>query len=197
MVISLSGRSIPPSEFSSTISTSATARACTPGAPPKMTSCIEDPRTARGDCSPIAHRTASVMFDLPEPLGPTTTLTPGPKTSCVRSGKDLKPFSVSDFSCTCPLLPERLDGDPRRLLLGLLLAAPAPGSERPAVDDRRDRERALVRRALLVGHPVPHLRATAREQLLQRGLEVHRVLQRLLDLGREGLHDCLGRALVP
>src|SRR5205823_15048006 len=94
-----------------------------------------------------------------EPLGPTTTLTPGPKTSCVRSGKDLKPFSVSDFSRTGPLLLERLDGHPSRLLLGLLLAAATPGSQRLAVDDRRDRERALVRWALLFGHPVAHLRS--------------------------------------
>src|SRR6185437_4896215 len=74
-------------------------RACTPRPPPKITSCIDWPRTARGDCSPIAHRSASVTFDLPEPFGPTTTLTPGPKSSLVRSGKDLKPFRVSAFRC--------------------------------------------------------------------------------------------------
>ena len=46
------------------------------------------------------------MFDLPEPFGPTTTHTPGSKSSVVLSAKDLKPFSVSDrrnttapFSC--------------------------------------------------------------------------------------------------
>ena len=55
------------------------------------------PRTAPGDCSPSAQRTASVMLDLPEPLGPTITLTPGPNSSRVRSGKDLKPLSVIDF----------------------------------------------------------------------------------------------------
>ena len=42
------------------------------------------------------------MFDLPEPLGPTTTLTPGPNSSRVRSGNDLKPFSVIDFRYTHP-----------------------------------------------------------------------------------------------
>ena len=51
----------------------------------------------------MAHSTASVTFDLPEPFGPTTTLTPGPKSSRVRSGKDLKPFSVSDFRYMRPL----------------------------------------------------------------------------------------------
>ena len=98
--ISLSGRSTVPSELSSTISTSAALRGCTPLPPPKITSCIDWPRTASGDCSPIAHSTASVTFDLPEPFGPTTTLTPGPKSRRVRSGNDLKPFSVSDFRRT-------------------------------------------------------------------------------------------------
>ena len=37
------------------------------------------------------------MFDLPEPLGPTITLTPGEKCSFVRSGKDLNPFRLIDF----------------------------------------------------------------------------------------------------
>ncbi len=97
--ISLSGTSTLPSELSSTISTSAALRGCTPRPPPKITSCIDWPRTASGDCSPIAHSTASVTLDLPEPFGPTTTLTPGPKSRRVRSGNDLKPFSVSDFSC--------------------------------------------------------------------------------------------------
>ena len=37
------------------------------------------------------------MFDLPEPFGPTITLTPGEKVSRVRSGKDLKPFRLMAF----------------------------------------------------------------------------------------------------
>ncbi len=61
---------------------------------------MEWPRTATGDCSPSAQRTASVTLDLPDPLGPTITLTPGPNSSRVRSGKDLKPFSVIDFRYT-------------------------------------------------------------------------------------------------
>ncbi len=97
--ISPSGRSTAPSELSSTSSTSAAERACTPLPPPKMTSCIDCPRTASGDCSPIAHRTASVTLDLPEPLGPTTTDTPEAKSSFVRSGNDLKPLRVSDLRC--------------------------------------------------------------------------------------------------
>src|SRR5947209_11232589 len=172
--ISLSGRSTRASEFSSTSSTSAALRACTPGAPPKITSCIEEPRTASGDCSPIAHRTASVMLDLPDPFGPTTTLTPGPKSSWVRSGNDLKPFSVSDFRCTRALPLQAFDGHPRGLLLGLLLALAPAAPELAPVDRCHDRVGASVRRTLLVGDRVADLRSAPREQLLQRGLEVHR-----------------------
>jgi hypothetical protein len=39
------------------------------------------------------------MFDLPDPFGPTMTLTPGEKTSGVRSGKDLKPLIVIELRC--------------------------------------------------------------------------------------------------
>ena len=85
--------------LSSTTSTSAWSRAWTPWPPAKITSCIDWPRTASGDCSPIAHSTASVTLDLPEPLGPTTTDTPVENSSRVRSGKDLKPFRVSDLRC--------------------------------------------------------------------------------------------------
>jgi hypothetical protein len=60
---------------------------------------IDWPRTLSGLCSPRAHSTASVMFDFPEPLGPTITLTPGEKTSRVRSGKDLKPLIVIELRC--------------------------------------------------------------------------------------------------
>src|SRR5205823_10712517 len=81
-------------------STSALRPACRPGAPPKITSCIDWPRTAIGDCSPSAHRTASVTLDLPDPFGPTITLTPGPNSSLVRSGNDLKPLSVIAFRYT-------------------------------------------------------------------------------------------------
>src|SRR4029453_19626694 len=98
---------------------SASPRACTPWAPAKMTSCIDWPRTASGDCSPIAHSTASVTLDLPEPLGPTITDTPGENSRRVRSGKDLKPFRVSDLRCTSGphRVQRRLGGPPLRVLL--------------------------------------------------------------------------------
>src|SRR5687768_17847708 len=62
-------------------------------------SCIDCPRTLSGLCSPSAQRTASVMFDLPQPFGPTITLTPGENSSRVRSGKDLKPLMEIELRC--------------------------------------------------------------------------------------------------
>ena len=86
-----------PSELSITTSTSAKRRGDWPLPPAKITSRIWCPRTAEGLCSPSAQSTASVMFDLPEPFGPTITLTPGENVSRVRSGKDLKPFRLMAF----------------------------------------------------------------------------------------------------
>ena len=97
--ISEKSRSSAPSWLSITTSTSAELEPWTPCAPAKITSFIDDPRTASGDCSPSAHSTASVMFDLPEPFGPTTTDTPVPNSSLVRFGKDLKPFMEMDLRC--------------------------------------------------------------------------------------------------
>jgi hypothetical protein len=37
---------------------------------------------------------ASTRFDLPDPLGPTTTETPGRNSSRVRSANDLKPTTL-------------------------------------------------------------------------------------------------------
>jgi hypothetical protein len=57
------------------------------------------PAHGDGDCSPIAHSTASVTLDLPEPFGPTITETPGANSSRVRSGNDLNPLSVMERRC--------------------------------------------------------------------------------------------------
>ena len=64
-----------------------------------MTSFMLWPRMASGLCSPSAQSTPSVMFDLPEPFGPTITETPGANSSLVRVGKDLKPFSDIERRC--------------------------------------------------------------------------------------------------
>ncbi len=67
-----------------------------------MTSSIFEPRSALGPWAPSTQATASTTFDLPLPLGPTTTVTPGSRCSVTGSAKDLKPFRVSDFRNTSP-----------------------------------------------------------------------------------------------
>ena len=61
-----------------------------------MTSSIFWLRTALGACAPSTQPMASTTLDLPLPLGPTTTVTPGSRSSDVVSAKDLNPLRVSD-----------------------------------------------------------------------------------------------------
>ncbi len=103
MVTSVNSSGSVPSELSSTRSTSATPTGCRADDPAKMTSSIACPRSCLADCSPRTHRTASETLDLPEPLGPTTTVTPGSSCITLLSAKDLNPLSVSDLRCTVPL----------------------------------------------------------------------------------------------
>src|SRR5690606_10289084 len=62
--------------------------------PEKMTSVSESPRRRLADDSPITQRTASMMFDFPQPLGPTTPVMLVGRCSVVGSTKDLKPASL-------------------------------------------------------------------------------------------------------
>src|SRR5580698_11533084 len=80
--------------------TSARPRAGRSADPAKMTSSIFDDRTVRGPWAPSTQATASTTLDLPLPLGPTTTVTPGSSCSVEGSAKDLKPLRVSDFRNT-------------------------------------------------------------------------------------------------
>src|SRR6202035_3413842 len=73
--------------------------------PAKTTSSILPPRRLLAPCSPITQERASRMFDLPEPLGPTTQVMPGSRRSVVAEANDLKPRRVRDFRYTYPLLP--------------------------------------------------------------------------------------------
>src|SRR6185436_4057181 len=69
-----------------------------------MTSSISSPRTDLYDCVPRTHLMASTTLDLPQPLGPTTPVTPVVKSNCVRLAKDLKPHISSFLSCIVPSL---------------------------------------------------------------------------------------------
>ena len=86
-----------PAELSIVRATSARPRAGRLEVPAKMTSSIFCERTVEGACAPSTQPMASTTFDLPDPFGPTTTVTPGSSSSAVVSAKDLKPFRVSVF----------------------------------------------------------------------------------------------------
>ena len=88
------------SELSSTRSTSATPTGLRAEEPANTTSSMAWPRRCLALCSPSTHRMASEMLDLPEPLGPTTTVRPGSKTMRVLSANDLNPLRVRDFRYT-------------------------------------------------------------------------------------------------
>src|SRR5665213_2364724 len=100
IVTSLNSIGINPAELSMVRATSARPRAERFDVPAKMTSSILADRTVRGPWAPRTHATASTMFDLPEPLGPTTTVMPGSNSNVVVSANDLKPFRVRDLRNT-------------------------------------------------------------------------------------------------
>ena len=62
--------------------------------PEKITSVSESPRRRLAALSPITQRIASMMFDLPQPFGPTTPVMLVGRCSVVGSTKDLKPDSL-------------------------------------------------------------------------------------------------------
>ncbi len=79
------------SELSIAIATSAVLRGGRPVLPEKMTSSMSTARMDLCDVSPITQRSASTRFDLPQPFGPTTPVSPGSIRKSVGSTKDLKP----------------------------------------------------------------------------------------------------------
>jgi hypothetical protein len=63
-----------------------------------MTSSMPPLRRLLAELSPITQRSASSRLDLPQPLGPTTPVSPGSMRSSAGSTKLLKPVSLSRFS---------------------------------------------------------------------------------------------------
>src|SRR5690606_38533435 len=90
-----------PSELSMVRMTSARPRGPLVAVPAKMTSSILPPRSVLAPCSPITQARASTTLDLPEPLGPTTQVTPSSKANVVDCANDLKPLRVRLFRYTC------------------------------------------------------------------------------------------------
>src|SRR5271168_5223038 len=95
-----------PEALSMVSETSARPSAGRDDVPAKITSSIFAERSERGPWAPSTQVTASTTLDLPLPLGPTTTVTPGSNSSTVGSAKDLKPFMLSDFRNIGATLPE-------------------------------------------------------------------------------------------
>ena len=86
--------------LSNTSSTLARATGFLCADPLKITSCMDSPRKAEALDSPSTQRTASMMLDLPQPLGPTMpTSCPGTAT-VVASTNDLNPASFMDVRRT-------------------------------------------------------------------------------------------------
>ena len=73
---------------------SARFRAALLEVPENITSSISLLRICFADVSPITHRSASTMFDLPHPFGPTIPVRPGSISSSAVSAKDLNPASL-------------------------------------------------------------------------------------------------------
>ena len=92
--ISLIGTGIFAALLSITSLTSAMPRAGREGVPAKITSAMCPPRSARAPCSPRTQLMASTRLDLPDPLGPTITETPGWNSRTALSAKDLNPRIV-------------------------------------------------------------------------------------------------------
>src|SRR5690606_35906052 len=82
------------SELSKTSSTIACETGLRADEPAKITSVSDSPRSRLAELSPITQRTASMMLDLPQPLGPTTPVMLVGRCSVVGSTKDLKPDSL-------------------------------------------------------------------------------------------------------
>ncbi len=82
------------SELSKISSTAACDTGLRAELPEKITSVSESPRRRLAALSPITQRIASMMFDLPQPFGPTTPVMLVGRCSVVGSTKDLKPESL-------------------------------------------------------------------------------------------------------
>src|SRR3984957_14265436 len=83
-----------PSELSNTSSTEALPTGLRAEEPLNTTSAMFSPRRCLAESSPITQRTASMMFDLPQPFGPTIPVRLLGKPTWVGSTNDLKPASL-------------------------------------------------------------------------------------------------------
>src|ERR1700743_2288476 len=90
-----------PSELSKMSSTEAVPTGLRAEDPLKITSAMESPRRFLAEVSPSTQRTASIVLDLPQPLGPTMPTRLLGKLIWVGSTKDLNPTSFILESRMC------------------------------------------------------------------------------------------------
>src|SRR3990167_7781260 len=88
-----------PSELSKISSTEAWPMGLRALDPLKITSVSDSPRKYLGELSPMTQVTASIMLDLPQPLGPTMATSLLGKEMVVGSTKDLNPEILIFESC--------------------------------------------------------------------------------------------------
>src|SRR3954470_17297651 len=95
-----------PSAPSVSSKTSAKSREGRLAVPAKITSSMPPPRSDLALPSPITQRMASSRLDLPQPLGPTTPVSPGSISSSAGSTKLLKPVSRNFLIRIAPRPPD-------------------------------------------------------------------------------------------
>ena len=128
MSLSLNSDGALRAELSMKIVTSAVLRGGRWVVPLKITSSMAAARMLLCEVSPITQRSASSRLDLPQPLGPTTPVSPFSITSSVGSTKDLKPSSRSRLMCMRCASPRTRGLSSRDLF---------PGSSEPRTPNRR------------------------------------------------------------
>src|SRR5690606_25649928 len=89
--------------------TSALLRAGRVDEPEKMTSSMPEARMFLYELSPMTQRRASTRLDLPQPLGPTTPVSPGSMTNSDGSTKDLNPSRRRRVNFMRPCLHRRAE----------------------------------------------------------------------------------------
>ena len=122
--------------------------------PAKMTSSIFCERTEVGACAPSTQAMASTTFDLPEPLGPTTTVMPGLQLQQRLVGEgleaaDLQRLQEHDAVSTLPATDGRHLGHPalhpsRRGYSDRQASSGIPGRRHRSIIESADRANPLI-----------------------------------------------------
>jgi hypothetical protein len=129
-------------------------------------------------------------LDFPEPLGPTTTVTPVSKSSDVFSANDLKPLIVSDFRNKRLTPPPRADPSVSDPLCRIVATSPPDAAE--AASSQVRGSGSGLRDAGVPDRQSAVSASTDPEAHLRRGVPVERKLVANLDLGDPGA----GRSFV-